>query len=124
LKAIQTGAELSPTFRRSTDALTLAPLDFAAAGADFHTADHDALSLVDGKAGKGWSVGTNGTAAHSLWLRTRDGFGFKGGTELVLKLRFGTAGSEALPARFRVSAKSSATLEEFLAQPEEVRTAL
>jgi mono/diheme cytochrome c family protein len=110
-------------FRLKPGALTDVPLDLAAAGADRTGAGADAKAVLDGKPDTGWSPGTN-AAAGTLWLRGHESFGFAGGTELRVRLHFDTRENRALPGRFRVAARGSETLGEFLDLPEATRATL
>lgn len=124
LKISNAGGESGFHFRVLPGAVTSAPLDFAAAGSDHQAGEHVARAAIDGRPETGWSVGAGEKAGHSLLLRSVEDFGFKGGSEIVVRLRFESPKPEALLARFRVSAAWSPTLPEFLDYPAEVQSAL
>jgi hypothetical protein len=105
-------------------AVTSAEVEFASAAADFNVGKNGARGLLDADPATGWSVGTNASVPHVVWLRAAENFGFQGGTEWVVRLRFESGRPEALLGRFRLSAISSPTLAEFLDYPEDVRGVL
>ncbi|MFN0067458.1 MAG: PSD1 and planctomycete cytochrome C domain-containing protein [Limisphaerales bacterium] len=110
-------------FRLKPGALTDVALDLAAAGADRTGPGTDSKAVLESKPDTGWSPGTN-AAAGTLWLRGHEAFGFAGGTELRVRLHFDTREDRALPGRFRIAARGSETLGEFLDLPEATRATL
>lgn len=106
-------------FRMGAEPLTEAPLEFVAAAADVNPEGRGVQGLLDDKPATGW--GASDDRPHTAWLRTQDGFGFAGGTELRVRLESGTGATSGVPARFRLATTGSEDLGGFLELPEAVR---
>lgn len=104
--------------------LTQAPVEFTSAVDDRHSGKNAAAGLLDGEAESGWASPVGGEGGSRAWLQARDPFGFPGGTELVVRLRFESGRADALLQRFEVAAAEAPTLAEFVKYPDSIRQAL
>lgn len=104
--------------------VTVATLEFVQAVDDRHTGSLVAAGMLDDNPETGWSTAGASNAVARAWLVAREAFGFRGGTEIVLRLRFQSGPTDAVPRRFEVAAAAAPTLREFASYPPEVREAL
>jgi hypothetical protein len=111
-------------FLLGPEPVTDAPLEWVSAAADKQTAEHPVRAILDDQPATAWSAGGTATEPRTAWIEARDRFGFQGGTELLVRLRFETAQPEARLGRFRVSVGAAPLLGEFNGLPDDVRAAL
>ena len=93
-------------------------VELLAAAADYSRKDFPVGAVLDGKANSGWSVSddTNAVAHEALFI-PRQSFGFAGGSEVTVRLKFGAA---AL-GHFRLSLSTNDALNDFAGLPDRVR---
>lgn len=111
-------------FRLQPEAVNEHPLDFAGVAADYSQKDWSINGVTDGKPETGWAVGGDDAQAgapHQAYFRTHDAFGFKGGTELRVRLKFESGQIGQTLGRFRLAVTSANGLTDFFALPENIR---
>jgi hypothetical protein len=100
--------------------------DWAAAVADPSRRDYGVGAVIDKKTLTGWSldrVEPTNTTPRSAYFRTHEPFGFEGGTEVTIRLRFDDKPQHAL-GRFRLAITTSDALPDFFALPDKIRSIL
>lgn len=98
------------------------PVEFSAAAADYSHTDHPPRLAIDAKHETGWAGGgKDSPGTQQAFFQTRHPFGFKEGTAILMKLRFGAGASGRAPRRFRVALTASERLAEFVSLPDPVR---
>lgn len=103
---------------------TAAGLEWAMAAADRQSGEHPAGAVLDRRPETGWEASADPNEVRSLFLRTHEAFGFRGGTELRLKMTFQGGNESRDGPRFRVLATESSSLAEFMELPEDIRRIL
>ena len=111
-------------FRLDPQPLLEVPVTFAAAAADASAQGAAIAGVLDDDPNTGWSTPAPATTPHRAWLQAQEAFGFPGGTELQVRLRFDAKSNRAALGRFRVAASTSPTLPDFLQLAEPLRNLL
>ena len=111
-------------FKLLSDPVLEHPVEFSAAAADFSQPDYPIGAVLDGKTNTGWAVGGDQAEArgpHQAFFQTKRPFGFKEGTDLLVRLKFESDKPRHTLSRFRVAVTASSELGEFVRLPDPIR---
>ncbi len=115
------------SFKLLPDPVLEHAVEIANVAADYNQPDFNVRGILDGNPESGWAVGGTASEAagsHQAYAQVQDAFGFKEGTELVVRLRFQSEKSGRAQGRFRVALTSAEGLGDFIGLTDPVRRLL
>ncbi len=114
-------------FKILNERLDQYPVKFAIAAADFSQKDFDIANALDGKDDTGWAILNEKAQAgksRQAFFAARHPFGFDGGTEIKVRLKFQSKFVEHGFGYFKIAATTSDALPEFARLPVDMRAIL